>query len=271
MSGRTPFLFSVDVEDAGDRTPLADLIERYLDFLRIRKAKATFFIVGEVARRHRDLIGSIAREGHEIGCHSDAHVPLDRQDRGTFRDDLRRNLEALATAGVERPRGYRAPCFSLTERTRWAYPILAEQGFTYSSSVLPARNPLYGWPGFGEAPRMMEGVLEMPISLLSAMLPVPAGGVYFRTMPMPLLRRALARRQRRGEPVLTYFHPYDIDGARSDRPHPGHSRWSPYNWLLQANRGRTMARLEAIGRLGFDYRTYGEQADELRREIDFHA
>src|SRR5690554_7127094 len=43
--------------------------------------------------------------------------------------------------------GYRAPTFSLVPATVWATEVLVEEGFAYSSSVLPAKNLLHGFPG----------------------------------------------------------------------------------------------------------------------------
>jgi polysaccharide deacetylase family protein (PEP-CTERM system associated) len=272
-----PYLFSVDVEDVRLRMPdggryaarVPEMTARYLDFLRRHGARGTFFVVGDVARTHPELVRRIADEGHEIACHSDTHVPLDRLDPAGFRDDLRRTLDALRAAGADGVRGYRAPSFSLTERTRWAYGILAELGFSYSSSVLPARSPLYGWPGFGEAPRMMDGVLELPMTLLPYRLfPVPdGGGVYFRVLPRPLLRRALRARQDAGRAVLGYLHPYDADTEQERFAHPGFSPWSPMNALMYANRGAVLGRLEMVARLGFRIQPYGGYAETVRRSL----
>jgi polysaccharide deacetylase family protein (PEP-CTERM system associated) len=269
-----PYLFGVDLEDVRLQVPdggryrprVPEMTARYLDFLRRHRARGTFFVVGGVARAHPDLIRRIADEGHEIACHSDRHVPLDRQDPAAFRDDLCRNLEALRAAGVDGVRGYRAPRFSLTERTRWAYAVLAELGFSYSSSVLPARSPLYGWPGFGEAPRWMDGILELPMTLLrTPFLSVPnGGGVYFRVLPRPLLRRSLLASRRADRPVLGYLHPYDVDVEQERFPHPGFSRWSVGNRLMYLNRGATLDRLEMVARLGFAIQPYGGYAARLR-------
>ncbi|HET9428320.1 MAG TPA: polysaccharide deacetylase family protein [Allosphingosinicella sp.] len=277
MIGLTPFLFSVDVEDprmsieGGEPSTLRvpRLIETYLHFLEVRKAQATFFVVGEVARRFPEMVNRIAAAGHEIACHSDRHIVLADLGPAAFREDLLRNIEAIEAAGVDRPVGYRAPCFSLTKSTCWAYPILAELGFSYSSSVVPAFNPLHGWAGFGPDPRSIGSVLELPVSLHSSWLPVPLGGVYLRVLPMPLVLAAIRRRTRRGQPLLSYTHPYDIDPEEEGYAHPGFSRWSPYNWLMRLNRRNMMARLEAVSKLGLSFQGYGAYAASVRREIDF--
>ena len=279
MIGQAPFLFSVDVEDPrlsieggeslAPRVP--ELIETYLDFLEAREVRATFFVVGEVARRHPEMVKRIASAGHEIACHSDRHVVLGDQDPSSFRADLLRNVEAIEAAGVDRPIGYRAPCFSLTKQSCWAYPILAELGFSYSSSVLPAPSPLHGWAGFGPDPRSIANVLELPVSLHSRWLPLPLGGVYLRVLPMPLIVAAFRRRRRLGQAVLSYVHPYDIDPDEEGHAHPGFSRWSPYNGLMRLNRRNMMSRLEALSKLGLTFQSYRAYAESIRREIDFRG
>lgn len=275
MSGEAPYLFSVDVEDPrlelpdGERHPprVPSLVESYLGFLRRHGGKGTFFFVGEVARRHPGLVARIAVEGHEIGCHSDSHVPLDRLGGARFRDDVERNLDALRKAGAGEVAGYRAPCFSLTAQTGWAYEALARLGFAYSSSVLPARSPLYGHPGFGAGPRLIEGVVELPVTLLPwPILKVPVGGLYFRALPRPVLRAALTRFRRRGEAVAGYHHPYDID-TEQRFTHAGFRRWGPFDLLMRANRGAVLPRLEMVGSLGFAFAAYGAHARRVGERL----
>jgi polysaccharide deacetylase family protein (PEP-CTERM system associated) len=257
------FLFSVDLEDPqGSGERLAGLTGLYLDFLARHDAAATFFATGDVARRHPELIRRIAAEGHEIACHSDRHVALDRQDPAGFRDDLERGREALLEAGAGEVVGYRAPFLSLVERTRWAHDIVADLGFFYSSSVLPGRSPLYGWPGFGAEPRRIGALLEIPISLL----PVPgiglpsAGGVYFRVLPEVLLATAWRAHRRSGEPLVGYFHPYDLDTQSGWTAFPSHNRFSPSNLLLHLNRKAVLPRLERLIEAGFAIRPYRDFA-----------
>jgi peptidoglycan/xylan/chitin deacetylase (PgdA/CDA1 family) len=173
-SAKPIFLPAVDLEDVRllmpdgeryvDRVPANTI--RYLDFFKQQKIRATFFTVGEVALRHPELIARIAGEGHEVASHSMRHTPLDQMTADTFMEDTERSLDALKRAGITRVEGFRAPVFSLTERTAWAHERLGRLGFIYSSSVLPAQNPLFGWPGFGAACRKMDGgIWEIPMSV----------------------------------------------------------------------------------------------------------
>lgn len=267
-------LFSVDVEEPGASTDgqagpsrLVELTERYLAFLDRHDAKGTFFMVGDIARRHSDLVRRIVDRGHEIGCHSDRHIPLDRMNEAQFRDDTNRSLDSLAKAGAIRVRGYRAPIFSLTAKTRGAYGVLRGLGFDYSSSVLPARNPLYGWPEFGPDPRIVDGIAELPVTMIASWLPVPFGGVYFRALPAFMIRRGAASHRERGAAVRTYLHPYDIDDARPRYLHP-ETRGKPlFDWLMHRGRSDVMNRLENVVRAGFRIGTYGAYAAAVRAEL----
>ena len=253
------FLFSIDLEEfyaeraEFHRTPLPELVERYLDLLRRHQMKATFFVVGEVAKKFPAVIRAIAAEGHELACHTYDHVPLDQQDAASLRDDLRRNLDALAGFGSAPIQGFRAPILSLGEKQQWAYEVLAGLGFTYSSSVLPARNPLHGWPGFGLAPRRIAGVLEVPVTLSRFFgLEVPIGaGTYFRCLPMGAIRRRFAGLAEDSTAVVGYFHPYDLDTAQERVMSRGVGGSRLLNALLYVNRSRTLPRLESILDAGF--------------------
>ena len=197
-------LLSVDLEDVRDwvknghsyREGVVENTRNYLSCFKKWGVRATFFVVGQVARRYPRLIGEIIEAGHELACHGDVHLQLDKLSPQEFYADMQRNLSALKNAGGSEVVGFRAPTFSLTARTAWAHEVLADLGFTYSSSVLPAKNPLYGWPEFGaEARKMAGGLWELPVTLYNLPgLSVPmAGGVYFRVLPFFLSRWAIGK------------------------------------------------------------------------------
>lgn len=260
------FLFSIDLEEfyavRADfrRTPLPELVESYLTLLRARQMRATFFVVGEIARKFPEVIRAIAAEGHELGCHTYDHLPLNEQTATSLRDDLRRNLQALAGFATAPVQGFRAPILSLGEKQQWAYEVLAELGFTYSSSVLPARNPLHGWPGFGLQPRRINGVLEVPVTLSPFFgLEVPIGaGTYFRCLPFGSIRRRFADHATADTAIVGYFHPYDIDTAQERVMSRGVGGSRLLNSLLYFNRQATLRRLESILDAGFRIMPYRE-------------
>jgi polysaccharide deacetylase family protein (PEP-CTERM system associated) len=262
------FLFSVDFEEfyAAERqetfrrTPLPELAERLLDFLRRAGMKCTFFVVGEIAEKFPEAVRAIAAEGHELGCHTHTHRPLDEHTPESLREDLRRNLDAVRACARGPVTGFRAPILSLTQRTAWAHAVLAELGFTYSSSVLPARNPLYGWPEFGAAPRVVDGVMEAPVTLarVGPLLAPIGAGTYFRCLPMPLVRGAFDRCAVRDTAIVGYFHPYDIDTAQERVMSRGVNGSRLMNALLYVNRGRTIERLESLLARGFKIVPYNE-------------
>ena len=250
---RAPTLLSIDLEDVRDfiegghsyADRLLTNANAYLALFRRLEVKATFFVVGELARRHPELIERISTEGHELACHGDMHTQLDRLSLVEFERDLEENLRALSDCGITSVDGFRAPTFSLVQSTSWVYPVLKNFGFTYSSSVLPARNPLYGWPGFGERPRIVSAqVLEIPITLHSSPFPrVPvAGGVYFRVMPFLFTARA-ARKQMSKGPLTMYLHPYDVDTRQERFMHPDLNNNRFFNWLMYRNRDKVIPRL----------------------------
>lgn len=239
-------------------------VARFLDFLGRHQMRTTFFTVGDVARRYPDLVGDLVAEGHEVACHSSDHVTLDQHDPESFRDDLARNLSDLARAGVDEVRGFRAPMFSLNAETAWAYQHLADFGFTYSSSVLPARHPLYGWAGFDPEPQRMEaGMWEIPVTLLNVPgLRVPiVGGVYFRVLLFAVIHRRCRSRFREGKPVVGYLHPFDIDTEQEPLMHPRLNGNRFYNWLMYRNRATVFERLEKLMALGATIMPYAEFVD----------
>jgi polysaccharide deacetylase family protein (PEP-CTERM system associated) len=211
--------FTLDLEDylplpnPAPRYP--QVMERVIDFLDGQKVKGTFFIVGRIAKESPGIVRRLAEKGHEIACHSAHHLPLDKEEPDRFRcetADVKALLEDLSGTKVT---GYRAPVFSLTAKTRWVVPLLLETGFVYSSSVMPAANPLYGYP---EAPRMpfrwREGLLELPcpVGRIGPVALPFLGGIYMRYLPLPLIRHML--RQGAGNGAWTYCHPYDFDPSQ---------------------------------------------------------
>jgi polysaccharide deacetylase family protein (PEP-CTERM system associated) len=243
--------FTLDLEDhqpLGRPARYEAPTERVLAWLADNGARATVFVVGELARRSPGIVARIAEAGHEIGVHGLRHVPLSELDPDTAVAELREAREAVEqAAGVAAP-GFRAPIFSLTRATPWAPAALREAGYTWSSSVLPASNPLHGLAGMPMAPfRWAGGPVELPCPVGGVgrvRLPF-MGGAYVRYLPL-----AFSRRARRGLPAgvaaWSYLHPYDLDPDEPFFVLP-HASWL-VSRILHARRGATLERVERLTR-----------------------
>ncbi|HXV19771.1 MAG TPA: XrtA system polysaccharide deacetylase [Desulfuromonadales bacterium] len=211
--------------------------ERVLALLAEYDVRATFFVLGWVARRFPELVKKIARHGHEIASHGYGHRRVTTQSRAEFRDDIRRSKTLLEDLGGQAVLGYRAPSYSIGLHSLWAYDELLEAGYRYDSSVFPVKHDFYGipdWPRFPfcvirgdqgqwapedgrtETPAGEPAcrMLEIPITTLKLCgrnLPI-AGGGYFRLFPYAVTRWGLGRINRQeGRPFVFYLHPWELD------------------------------------------------------------
>jgi len=189
--------------------------DRILQIFADGGARGTFFTLGCVADRHPALIRRIVDAGHELASHGQAHRAVFDQSRDAFLDDVRRSRLTLEDTGGAAVRGYRAPSFSIDARSPWAYDVLAEAGYTYSSSSHPITHDLYGDPDAPRHPYREDsaGMLEIPITTLfwrGRRIPAGGGG-FFRMFPLALTRTNMARMRGEGVPPNFYLHPWEID------------------------------------------------------------
>lgn len=189
---------------------------KVLDLFGETGVKATFFTLGWVAERNPALIRRIADEGHEVASHGWDHDRVFTMTAEAFRADLKRARIALEDASGQRVIGYRAPSFSIDQRTPWAHQVLAEEGYSYSSSVAPLVHDHYGWaeaPKYAYRPVAGSDLIELPITLADvAGRKITTGGGFFRLFPAAITDRAVVRSNRdEGRPAVFYFHPWEID------------------------------------------------------------
>ena len=210
-----------DAIDRNDWNGLDDRVERNCDAILAMFAdadvKATFFTLGWVAARHPGLMQRIVAQGHELASHGWDHARVFRLGREEFARDLERSRKTIEDAGGVAVTGYRAPSFSIDRRTPWAYMILAEQGFAYSSSVAPVAHDHYGWaeaPRFAFRPLPWSDLVEVPVTtaMFAGKRLAAGGGGFFRVLPYGFSRWAIRQVNRReGRPAIFYFHPWEID------------------------------------------------------------
>jgi polysaccharide deacetylase family protein (PEP-CTERM system associated) len=222
---------------------------RVLELLERNRCKATFFVLGWVAEREPSLIREIAQAGHELACHGYLHRPLYQLTPSEFREDLRRSRAIIEDLSGTTVVGYRAPTFSITRQSLWALDILAEEGFEYDSSIFPIRHDLYG---IRDACRWIHrrplksgrSIWELPPSTVRVgrmNLPFGGGG-YLRLLPMTFTRWAIESTHRReGQPVMVYFHPWELDPAQPRLQANWKSRLRHYSGLA-----KTEVRLQKI-------------------------
>ncbi|WP_339178773.1 polysaccharide deacetylase family protein [Paenibacillus sp. FSL R5-0701] len=103
--GRSDTQFALTFDDGPDPhyTP------RLLDLLRQHQAKATFFVVGEHAASHPELIQRIHDEGHLIGIHNYIHKTNWLMRPRTVRDQIQRTGQIIHEVTGVKTCYYRPP------------------------------------------------------------------------------------------------------------------------------------------------------------------
>lgn len=227
---------TVDVEDWFQVQAFANVIDReswprleprvvastelVLERFARADVRGTFFTLGWVAGRQPHLIRRIVAAGHELASHGFGHERVHEIGVTAFRADIRQAKQVLEDVAGVPVAGYRAPTFSInTAQTPWAHEVLAEEGYSYSSSVFPIRHDLYG---AADAPCLphrptANGVVELPMTTLRAFgrnFPVSGGGC-FRLLPYSLFRSGLRRvNSTLGRSGIFYFHPWELDAGQ---------------------------------------------------------
>ncbi|MEZ5935888.1 MAG: DUF3473 domain-containing protein [Alphaproteobacteria bacterium] len=254
---------SVDVEDyyhawaitsaigkAGWRdlpSRVADSTMRMLDLFDRRDIKATFFTLGWVAEREPLLVREIVARGHELASHGYSHDKVGELTPSAFLDDVRKTRLLLEDLGGVAVKGYRAPSFSIDERCFWAYDVLAEAGYGYSSSLHPISHDHYGMPEAPLAPFRPRGgaVVEIPVAAIDwrGRRISCAGGGHFRIYPYRWSSFCLDKLEAETDRIgVFYMHPWEIDPGQPRIPDlPLRSRVRHYT-----GQGRMRAKLERL-------------------------
>jgi polysaccharide deacetylase family protein (PEP-CTERM system associated) len=250
---------TVDVEDYFHVAALAQSIERsqwdsmeyraeanthrLLELFDRSGIKATFFVLGWVAKRSPGLVRDLHRAGHEIASHGMSHKLVYNQTPEEFAAETYEAKALLESIIGEPVLGYRASTYSITRRSLWALDILHEAGFEYDSSIFPIRHDLYGIPDAPLEPARIStpkgaSMVEFPMStapMFGAKLPVSGGG-YFRLLPYWLTRRGLRTVNRLGRPFIFYLHPWEIDPAQPRVRTSWKSRFRHYTNLARCEK-----------------------------------
>ena len=227
---------------------VVDNCRRLLDIFDRYQVKATFFVLGWVAHHFPAIVREVYARGHELACHSFWHRKVDSLTPAQFRSDTRDACDAIETAASVRVVGYRAPTWSITRQSLWAFDILAEEGFQYDSSIYPIHHDLYGIPGASRYPYVQncengQALLEFPPATvrIAGMNFPAAGGGYLRIFPLAYTSWVFRQFEKAGKSLVLYLHPWEIDPDQPRLSGPLKSRFRHYT-----NLHRTQERLELL-------------------------
>lgn len=195
-------------------------IDRIIDILRKSNTYATFFMVGEILEYKPEILDKILSNGHEIGFHTMHHTRIDSfNSKQQFVDELQ-TFDRMTNG---RCKGFRAPTFSINQDSSWAIDILASHGYTYDSSIVPAKTSMYGMSDAEENPYRISStslgkydsnssIFEFPImitKILGKKIP-SGGGFYLRLLPLGLIKKTLMRYEQKKMPATFYIHSWEM-------------------------------------------------------------
>lgn len=260
---RARIALSIDLEDfyhanypgydyeelTGSPSRLIEPTERMLDIFERNEHRVTFFVLGEVARQFPQLIRKISARGHEIASHGENHRLITKLGKEKTIQGLRRTINHLEDLTGRKVYGYRAPNFSAhPKRTPWLFDELVKLGLIYDSSRFPAKTYYGGEPKMKRFPFLIKTpnngrLWEIPVSCNGPNFfrLVWSGGFYWRILPLNFVIKKAKSFISKGEPVVMYLHPKDIDTKNPSLPIGRIS-----NWIHQVGTKRGYEKLDEM-------------------------
>lgn len=196
-----------ELDGGFSRSALVSILQQLGD------AKASFYLVGEVAEWYPQVPRLIVSAGHELGLHCQIHRPLVNV--------LELGKDIRASAGWRDKfniRGYRAPMVGISEE---AYPLLKNAGFFYSSSIYAPAGTLLQKDGVWELPVSTSRIfghrrkpqLAAPRDFSMKLLlngEIPYGSSFSIGMLGDVVFRILERELKTGLSPVIILHPYEL-------------------------------------------------------------
>ena len=189
-------------------------MDKIFKILSDNDVKATFFVIGYIARKHPEIIKRIHELGYEVAAHSDMHQVAHLQSRVEFKQDLFECVNSIQNITGKKVISYRAPGFSIKKQNVWAFEVLKELGIEYDASIFPAQREDGGFNDFSESTPLIinykgMSMKEFPMSVDSFLGNkfVATGGGYFRFFPYWMIKKIATN----SDYTMTYFHPRDFD------------------------------------------------------------
>jgi len=203
------------------KVPQSDVVEsidRIVSLFDDLQIQATFFILGYTAERYPSIIDTIKDAGHEIASHG-----YDHQLNGLSVELFRKELQKFKKNVYAHPKGYRFPNYIFQSAVLEA---LADEGFSYDSSIVPSYN-IPGWYGDPRAPKRPHmhhldnnhGIMEFPISVLPYLRLPGAGGWFLRNASFLWTYYVITAHLLRMGYANIYFHNWEV--SLKNPKHPG--------------------------------------------------
>jgi len=197
---------------------------RLLEILKKKNITATFFVLGWIAEKHPEVIEQILKynNNHEIASHGYSHKLIYEMTPREFENDLLKSIIAIKKCIGESKDilGYRAPSFSINNKTEWAFKILIRNGIKYDSSIFSGIrgqggiiDGKYNRTSIFPIKRDDNKLIEIPFAMGKLFMKnIAPGGGYFRIFPYIVTRRIINNINNiQKKPAIFYLHPRDID------------------------------------------------------------
>lgn len=192
-------------------------MNRIFELLDKNNQKATFFVLGWVAKKQPQIVKKIHDLGYEVASHSDLHQLAYEQSRREFSSDLDSSIKRIEDLIGIKVKTYRAPGFSINEKNTWAFEELIKQGIEIDCSIFPVKRAHGGFKNFGSGKPLIincggHKLKEFSMNYGSILGKdfVFSGGGYFRLLPYYFIKNLMLK----SDYVMTYFHPRDFDAAQ---------------------------------------------------------
>jgi polysaccharide deacetylase family protein (PEP-CTERM system associated) len=249
QSNEVKNILTIDVEEAFHRNDViltaeqrlrlsgrvVEQTQRLVSLLQSERQEATFFVLGKVATRYPDLVRMLVKNKFELALHGYSHRLVYNQKENVFRREISRAKTMLEDISGTKIIGFRAPSWSITAKSLWALRVLAEMGFKYDSSIIPAKVNLGGMyycnPSIHR--RSEAEIVEIPPSIINVLgMHFPfSGGLYLRILPYAFIRSCIRKLNKKGMRAVIYLHPWEMDNDLPRLPLGIKGRFSLYHNL----------------------------------------
>ncbi|MFH2060883.1 MAG: XrtA system polysaccharide deacetylase [Pseudomonadota bacterium] len=181
------------------------------------KPKATFFVLGWIAKKLPDMVREIQKRGHEVASHGNSHHLCTNQSFKEIEQDLKIGKSRLEDIIGHEVYGYRAPSFAINDDI---LKIIRDTGHVYDSSYNSfAMHGRYGTidlppkEGSSVSYKLSDQFYEIPVSnfkIHNKVIPLGGGG-YFRLIPLYFFLTGIKQVLKTDNAFVFYSHPWEFD------------------------------------------------------------